>query len=327
MYDDKEWFIRELIESYKLTGKEEYLEKAEYLTDYVLDGWYRTETTDGGNKGGIPWGPGYTSKHTCSNGPMISPLVWLYEIYKDKPDEITCKTIDAGGARIERTEAKKDYYLNTAKMLYGWTKANLLRSDGLYHDATWTDDPRSSDGYCCEGSGAEGSCIPTETAGGVLYRKPSVCVRPGGSPLSYNIGSVLSGAADLYRVTKDGNYLTDAEALSQKSFAYFAKPNATKQGYDTWAIDGFNNWFNGVLMRAYVDAYPFYSAAAEYAGSFQKNLDYGYDNYLYRGFLPTNLLLGWGSNAENRKVNAHFIFAFAAEYAVLAKLELMKGQR
>ena len=39
VYDDQMWLIREFLEAYKLTGDATYLTKAEYLTDYVLDGW------------------------------------------------------------------------------------------------------------------------------------------------------------------------------------------------------------------------------------------------------------------------------------------------
>ncbi len=94
VYDDQMWFIRELLSSYKLTGEEAYLEKAEYLTEYVLDGWDCTFNASGEERGGITWGPGYVTKHSPSNAPQISPLVWLHEIYKDKSDEITHRYID-----------------------------------------------------------------------------------------------------------------------------------------------------------------------------------------------------------------------------------------
>ena len=85
VYDDQMWLIRELLDSYALTGKQGYLEKAEYLTDYVLDGWDVTRKQDGKENGGIPWGPGYTTKHACSNGPLISSLVWLSKSIKISP--------------------------------------------------------------------------------------------------------------------------------------------------------------------------------------------------------------------------------------------------
>src|SRR5690606_40663265 len=79
VYDDQMWLIREFLEAYKVTGNELFLEKAEYLTAYVLDGWDCTIDENGNEVGGISWGPGYVTKHACSNGPMISPLVWRSE--------------------------------------------------------------------------------------------------------------------------------------------------------------------------------------------------------------------------------------------------------
>ena len=89
VYDDQMWLVRELLESYHITGEQRYLEKAEYLMEYVLDGWDCTLDEQGNPLGGITWGPGYLTKHSCSNGPIVSPLVWLHEIYKGKSDEVT----------------------------------------------------------------------------------------------------------------------------------------------------------------------------------------------------------------------------------------------
>ena len=38
VYDDQMWIIRELINAWRATGESGYLERAEYLTAYVLDG-------------------------------------------------------------------------------------------------------------------------------------------------------------------------------------------------------------------------------------------------------------------------------------------------
>jgi predicted alpha-1,6-mannanase (GH76 family) len=311
VYDDQEWFIREMLEAYQLTGDNTYLEKAEYLTDYVLDGWDCVRDYKNDEYGGIPWGPGYVSKHSCSNGPMVSPLVWLHELYKDKDDEITYRDIEVGTkARLSHTLKKSDYYLLFAEKIYKWQKSILLNTAGVYMDNYHS---------CTPGSPS------TEVINGVEYRKGISCRSVNGPPISYNSGSMLSGAADLYRVTLNAAYLADAAALADKSFTYFAKLGTTLDGFYTFAIDGFNNWFNGVLMRAYADAYPIHAAAATYLGAYQKNLDHAYDNFLYRGFLPTSLLLGWSrSGNENNRVEGMFTFAFAAEYAVLARYELEK---
>lgn len=311
VYDDQMWLVRELLEAYHLTGNEEYLQKAEYLTEYVLDGWDCTRDANGVERGGIPWGPGYVTKHACSNGPMVSPLVWLHELYKDKGDEVTYRYIDAGDkqTRLSVQVKKSDYYLDFAKRIYAWQKDHLLRADGVYDDM-------------------RGSCSPgspqTESVDGTTYRTGTTCVDRVGPAITYNSGTMLSGGADLYRATGNNIYLDDARKLSDASFQYFAKLGETKEGYYTYDISGFRNWFNGVLMRGYVDVHSVNGTAADYIDSFQKNLDYGYDNFFYEGFLPTNILVGWSRDNANNKTEGMFNFAFAAEYAVLARYELEK---
>ncbi len=83
------WIVRELLEAYEVTGEKRYLDKAEYLTAYVLDGWDCTLDENGSQHGGITWGPGYVTKHSCSNGPIVAPLVKLADIYKGKSETIS----------------------------------------------------------------------------------------------------------------------------------------------------------------------------------------------------------------------------------------------
>jgi len=312
VYDDQMWLIRELVEAYKVTGKADYLAKAEYLTDYVLDGWDCTRNANGEERGGITWGPSYVTKHSCSNGPVVSPLVWLHELYKDKNDEITTRTVDAADkqTRITAQVKKSDYYLDFAKRIYAWQKRNLLRSDGVYDDLK---------GGCDPGK------VETEVIGGITYRRGIDCPGNAGPAYSYNSGSMLSAAADLYRATNDNTYLDDAKKLSDASFKTFAKLGQNKPDYYSYAITDFNTWFNGVLMRGWVDVYPHYSGAGVYAESFQKNLDYGYDNFLYEGFLPTSLLVGWSLTKANNNTEGMFNFTFAAEYATLSRYQLEKN--
>jgi hypothetical protein len=311
VYDDQMWLIRELLEAYRLTDKVAYLEKAEYLTEYVLDGWDCTRNASGTELGGIPWGPGYVTKHACSNGPMVSPLVWLHELYKGKTDEITYRYIDATDKQTRKTEQvkKSDYYLDFARKLYAWQKSHLLRGDGVYDDMR---------GGCTPGS------PQTETIDGTVYRKGTTCPDRVGPAITYNSGTMLSGGADLFRATNSSAYLEDFKKLSDGSFQYFAKLGQTKAGYYTYDISGFRNWFNGVMMRGYVDGYSNYAATGAYIESFQKNLDHGYDNFLHNGFLPTNLLVGWSRDNANNDTEGMFTFAFAAEYAVLSRYELEK---
>lgn len=140
VYDDQQWLVRELLESYHLTGNREYLDEAEYLAQYVLDGWDCTLDPAGKEYGGITWGPGYVSKHSCSNGPFVSPLVWLHEIYKDSEETITYGYIKQDKSRASKTVKKSDYYLDFAKKVYDFQRNKLLRQDGVYDDMLGGDD-------------------------------------------------------------------------------------------------------------------------------------------------------------------------------------------
>lgn len=302
VYDDQQWLVRELLHSYRLTGEPRYLEEAEYLTAYVLDGWDATLDGAGNEHGGIPWGPGYTTKHACSNGPFISPLVWLHEQYAESDEEITHRYIGPDGSRKTTAVKKSDYYLQFAEKVYTWQKAHLLRPDGVYDDFM--------------GGGGK---IGYEMVDGVHYRAHTPLHHQVGPPYSYNTGALLSGAVDLYRVTGKQEYLDDVKQLSDDSFHYFAKPSDQLTGYYEFEIKGFNNWFNGVLMRAYTEAYPVYSDVAPYIKPFQQNLDYGYTHFRHRGILPPDLLNGW---TGDRQVEGMFAFTFAAQYALLSEYAL-----
>jgi len=308
VYDDQMWLVRELVESYKITGNAAYLQKAEYLTEYVLDGWDCVRDSNGEEYGGIPWGPGYVTKHSCSNGPMVSPLVWLSELYNDKNDEIEYRYIDTDGkTRVSKQVKKSDYYLKFAEKVYNWQKKYLLNPNtGVYDDMMGG----------CSLRGPR-----TEIIDGVEYRRGTFCRDRVGETYTYNSGTMLSGAVDLYRATNNNEYLEDAKKLSDASFSHFAKLGVTQPDYYTFDTRDFRNWFNGVLMRAYVEVYPVYKTADKYINSFQQNLDYGYTNHLYKNILPTDLLIGWRGN---RNTEGMFSFTFAAEYAKLAQHILEK---
>lgn len=320
VYDDQMWLTRELLNAYKLTNNEEYLAQAEYLTSYVLDGWDSTLDENNVEYGGITWGPGYSTKHSCSNGPIVSPLVWLHEIYKGRNDQISYLYIDTDKSRKTRTVSKSEYYLDFARKVYAWQKKYLLRDDGVYADMMHNPGTPLNPGDMDLGEG-----VQLESINGVYYRKHANMAGYTGEAYSYNSGTMISGAADLYRATQESAYLEDLKKLSDDTFNYFAKKDQTLPGYYSYAFSGNNNWFNGVLMRGWADAYAYYpEKSAEYLATFQNNLDYAYDNYLYESMLPVNLLIGWSHDQGHNAVAALFTFAYAAEYAVLGAYEAEK---
>lgn len=314
VYDDQMWLIRELLDSYRLTEKDAYLEKAEYLTAYVLDGWDVTRDERGKENGGIPWGPGYTTKHSCSNGPLISPLVWLHELYKGKSDKVEHRYIDETDRRTRKIEEieKHQYYLDYARAIYDWQKSHLLSNNGVYADMM-------------------GGCVPNcdvhyEDVNGIRYRAHTPLTEAVGEAFTYNSGTMLSGAVDLYRATRDEQYATDGRELSKNSFNHFADLGKDVPQYYSFGTDGFKNWFNGILMRGYHDAIVLDDQASAYLDAFQKNLDYGFERFNQDGFLPTNLLKGWEDEKEGQGVEGMFMFAYAAQYAILGQHQFVSHQ-
>ena len=308
VYDDQMWLVREFLDAYEATGKDAYLKKAEYLTAYVLDGWDCTLDANGKQNGGITWGPGYVTKHSCSNGPMVTPLVKLAQIYKGKSDPITYGVINPDKTRGKQTKAKADYYLEMAKAVYDYQKSHLYdESTGVFVDMMGNDD--------------NGGQIRYEEIDGVRYRGHVALSAAVGERYSYNTGTMVSGAASLYEATKDNTYLEDLKNYADRSFAYFAKPVSSKPGCYEMPLTGFNNWFNCVLLRGYADAVKSYPKAAEYAKAYQNNLDYAYSNHLYNHMLPPSLLAGWNTSRDRNNMEAMFTFAFATEYAVLQALK------
>ena len=312
VYDDQMWLMRELIEAYELTNNKTYLDKAEYLASYILDGWDATIDENGEENGAITWGPGYISKHACSNGPAITPLVWLAEIYKDKSDETKYYFIDPVDklTRKSKDVKKSEYYINYAKKIYAWQMKTLLMPEGVFFDLL---------------GGCDSDCdIAFETVNGEKFRKNNKLKEASGRAYSYNTGSMISRAVDLYKYTKDENYLTDAKKMADASFAYFAKKQDESQNLYVYATDGFNNWFNGILMRSYIELYPYDKSVDSYINSFKNNLDYGYQNFLYDGLLPTELLKGWNKDTKDNDTEGMFMFTYAAEYALLSNYEASK---
>ena len=306
VYDDQQWLIKELLTSYRLTGERKYLEKAEYLAEYVIDGWDTTLDSDGNENGGITWGPGYISKHSCSNGPFISPLVWLHELYKGTDEMTEYRYIDTDGKRRVRCMSKEEYYLMYAEKVYDFQKRHLLRKDnGVYYDMLGGV-PASEERE-----------IAYETIDGTMYRAHNQIKGPVGRAYSYNSGTMLSGAADLYRSTGKKEYHEDMTALADACFSYFAK-GPGRSGLYRYASDGFNNWFNCVLLRGWIDAGTYYEGAADACRSIQDNLDWAWKKHLYQDMLPANLLGGWKEETAKNYVEAMFTFAFASEYAYLA---------
>lgn len=308
VYDDQIWLIRDLLHAYEVLGDKKYLDKAEYLTNYVLDGWDPYRNANGEEVGGITWGPSYRIKNGPSNGSLINALVQLSNFYENKEDQIEHRFIDPADkrTRLAEMENKSTYYLDFAVKIYEWQKKNLLIGVGVYNDLMGNAE--------CEG-------IPFETIDGVRYRKSCPVNEPAGPPLTYNSGTMLSGGAFLYDRLKEKVYLDDIEKLADASFRYFGNLGKERPNYYSYPWEGSSPWFNSILVEGYYDVSRFTGNEKidQYLQTFQDNLDYAYKTFSKGGILPANLLMGWERDGSGYKaVDGLFNFGYAAQYAILA---------
>lgn len=310
VYDDQMWICRELVRAYRLTGYDAYLKTAEKLANYCIEGWDCCLDPDGNEYGGISWGPGYNSKHSCSNGPLIQPLVWLADIYRsdDEAEDLHHYYIEPDGTRASVMRRHSDQYMEFARKIYAWQKEKLLDpSRGIYFD------------MC----GAVSGEIKYVKVGRFNYRDHVDLHGANGTAYTYNTGTMLAGAAELYRVTGEEAYLNDLNDLCRNSLQRFStRSRINGHIYRTWPTDpeatsGFNTWFDDVLMRAYVDAYPYNdnNSSTDALNSFLEDLDYAWDNFRRDSLLPIHLIKGWDCGDVTKGFHQ---LAFASEYAMLA---------
>lgn len=206
------------------------------------------------------------------------------------------------------TVQRAEYYLNFAKKIYDWQKTRLKHSSGVYWDMM----------------GADNTILVSRG-----YRQHVDCGNPSGSLISYNTGTMIAGAAELYRTTSQESYLTDmgeAARASLNQFAKYVRSHATYEfSTDATALNGFTTWFNDVLMRACVDAEPYVenTAPKNILNSFQTCLDYAFENHNRNNQLSIHLLEGWGTEEITKGFHQ---MAFASQYAMLAVRLLTKEE-
>lgn len=266
VYDDQMWIIRELIYTYQLTGDEAWLNEALSLTEACLDGWDTTLMSNGKEYGGICWGPGYSTKHTCSNAPLIEPLVELYEIFRDEGRE------------------NAEYYLEWAEKIYKWCREHFNTGNGVYGDLIGSS--RTEEGV------ARSKQYVTTSQSNDMDR----------SAYAYNTGAMISGAAALYRATGTETYLTQAKNSAKAAYREFAIESNGMTQYTARSLGIYNStvWFNLILLEGYLDLYPYDTNCKIYIDAFQTSLDYAYENYLSNdGLLPRDLLNGWDTKASS----------------------------
>lgn len=296
VYDDQMWIIMDLMDAYSYTGEQAYMDEAVRLADICLSAWDVGVDAKGNEYGGITWGPAYATKHTCSNAPLISPLVDISNAYAAKGDS-----------------EKADFYLSWAKKVYAWTNSHLMNSRGVFGDLLGTTQEKDGDKFVTK----DQSTSIDQTA------------------YTYNSGTMLSGAAALYQATGDEKYLRAAEQLAKNTQKVFCVKDRKDEKPDSYPITSDTVWFNFILFQGYVDLanaelaraiasgdqtnMTKFTTCLEYVESMQASIDYAYDNYQKDGFLPRDFVNGWNETSNFDKSKNVMDQASASEtYSLLA---------
>lgn len=219
LYDDAIWAGIDMADLYGFTRDNWYLEKAKSVYAFMLSGM------DDKLGGGVYWSeddkndPTKASKNTCANAPGAVMCLKLYNATQDVQ------------------------YLEKAKEIYAWTKANLQDPlDYLYFDNIKLDGSR------------------------------------GTTKFSYNSGQMLQAAALLYSATEDEAYLTDAKNVAAACYNYFfMRFSSPFSGEQFKVIKDGSRWFNAVMIRGFAELNRI-EPNDEYTTAIYKTLTHAWNN-------------------------------------------------
>ena len=252
-YDDNMWVGRDLVKLYNLTGDRKYLKRAIVIADMIIaEGWVDLDENMFAQKFGRA--PGVTS---------TSPLEPLGGFYW-RDDHVALHMCSNGPAAQFLTmlsavadNGKGAEYLDYAQKCYRFL-GYLEQPNGVFWDL-------------------------------MRFHKDSGNTITGidraeGGALTYNSGTPISSAVELYKATGGAAYLDDARRWARGADAYFAKSSAVP------GVKRFTDlpWFREILLMGYIDLYEFDADALGYIQNMEGSINYGYENHRLNGVLCWN---------------------------------------
>lgn len=166
----------------------------------------------------------------------------IYWCEQKKASKNTCSNAPGSVFAFKLFEATKDsIYFKQGKELYEWTKKNLEDTDFVYFDNI----------------NLEGKI--------------------GKAKYPYNSGQMIQAAALLYKLTKEENYLKDAQNIAKGSYEYFFEDFTPNEGQTFNVLKEHDVWFIAVMLRGYIELYHLDNNKT-YIDTFQKNLDFAWEN-------------------------------------------------
>jgi len=248
-YDDNMWIGRDLVALYNLTGNERYLNHAIAIADMLIaEGWdYLDEDMFTVHFGRAPGGP-------LGGWYWRDDKVSLHVCSNGPAIQYFVMLANAIGLEDERAQAYIDY----AKMSYRFLRY-LERPNGVFWDLM--------NFHKDEGNKITG-------------------IRgPAGASWTYNSGTPISSAIELYKLTGEQHYLDDAIRWGAGAHAYFPR-ESTVPGVKTF-LD--LPWFREILLMGYMDLYAYDKEnALGYIQAMETAINYGYEHHRLNGVFGYN---------------------------------------
>lgn len=210
----------------------------------------------------------------------------IYWCEQKKSGKNTCSNAPGAVYALKLFEATNDSsYFYQGKKLYEWTKKNLQDTeDYLYFDNI----------------NMEGKVDKAK--------------------YPYNSGQMLQASALLYKLTKNKDYLTDAQNIAKSGYNYFFTDFKTSEGEEFRLLKKSDVWFIAVMFRGYIELYNL-DKNDVYINAFRKNLEYAWTHMRdEKGLFSTD----WTGEKKDDKKWLLTQAAFVEFYGRLAEIKNTK---
>jgi len=242
------WIGRDLVKLYNLTGNERYLNHAIAIADMLIaEGWEDLcEDMFTQHFGTAPGGP-------LGGWYWRDDRVALHVCSNGPAIQYFIMLANAIGVEDERAQIYIDYAMRSYRFL-----RYLERPNGVFWDLMrfHRDD--------------NGDIIGIHERAGASW--------------TYNSGTPISSAIELYRLTGEQHFLDDAIRWGRAAHAYF--PRAV-EGTEVLTFTDLP-WFREILLMGYMDLFEFYPEALAFIQTMEEAINFGYEHHRLRGILGFN---------------------------------------
>lgn len=167
----------------------------------------------------------------------------IYWCEQKKESKNTCSNAPGSVFAFKLFMATQDsIYLKHGQELYEWTKRYLQdESDYLYYDNIRMDG------------------------------------EVGKAKFAYNSGQMMQSAALQYKLTKNSEYLTEAQNIAKSCYDYFFNDFTASDGENFRILNKGDVWFSAVMLRGFIELYHI-DKDRTYIDAFKKTLNHAWNH-------------------------------------------------